>query len=287
MCGIIYAKNLSGNEPVNSLVKILYQNQKDRGGEGFGFVGMDAKRINTYRATQEKDIIRFLNENQYSEILFHHRRPTSTRNTIKSTHPFVIRFDGQSYYFVHNGIVQNADDLQEGHIKRDITYKSQEQGVFNDSEALAWDFCLWIKGQQERMKAKGAVAFICLETDEKNRALKLYFYRNGLAPLRLYRDRDLLAISSEGGYPALKEDTLYFWDYQRGQVLEKGSLKIASESIHDYYMCEDTDYEAILRDEIEALKQERDYLICSGRYDDADYIQEEIEDLSNQLKGRI
>ena len=87
MCGIIYAKNLAGKEPVNNLIKVLYQNQKDRGRDGFGFVGLDTAKITTYRATKEKGIMGFLNKNPYSEILFHHRNPTSTENTLKSTHP--------------------------------------------------------------------------------------------------------------------------------------------------------------------------------------------------------
>jgi len=290
MCGIIYAKNLKGKEPVNNLIKILYQNQKDRGKEGFGFVGMRAEKIDTYRATQEKGIMGFLNENPYNEILFHHRNPTSTKNTLKSAHPFLIQLDRKSYYFIHNGIVQNADELQKEHKERNIAYGSQEQGGFNDSEALAWDFCLWINERQERMIARGPVAFICLETDENNRAVKLYFYRNELVPLRLYMDGKLLVISSEGGYPALKEDTLYFWDYERRRVLKKGSLKIASKSVYDFYMYDEyPDYDVIMQEEIWALKQEKDYLICSGRYDEAEYIQEQIDDLSYQLKlkGRI
>ena len=96
MCGIIYAKNLTGNEPVNNIIKVLYQNQKDRGQLGFGFVGMSSKSIDTYRAVNEKEIMRYLNEKGYREILFHHRNPTSTRNTIKSTHPFIIHLNRKS-----------------------------------------------------------------------------------------------------------------------------------------------------------------------------------------------
>jgi len=76
MCGIIYAKNLKDNQPVNNLIKILYQNQKSRGQLGFGFVGMNSKGIDTYRAISEKEIMQYLNDNQYSEIIFHHRNPT-------------------------------------------------------------------------------------------------------------------------------------------------------------------------------------------------------------------
>jgi predicted glutamine amidotransferase len=284
MCGIIYAKNLTGNEPVNNLIKVIYQNQKDRGQLGFGFVGMNSKSIDTCRAVNEKEIIRYLNEKGYSEILFHHRNPTSTRNTLKSTHPFIIHLNRKSYYFVHNGIVQNDAELQREHYKRNIAYESYENGLFNDSEALAWDFCLWLNGEQIQMRAEGAVAFVCLEIDEDDHPAKLYFYRNAEAPLRVYADKTLLVLSSEGNYPLVKENRLYYWDYQSGQVLKAGELKIAC--VYDAYIDNGLDYEVMLRDELRALEQERDYLVSVGNYDDAEFIEEEIADLTHQLKGR-
>jgi len=287
MCGIIYAKNLTGKEPVNNLIKVLYQNQKGRGQQGFGFVGLNAERIDTYRATGEKDIMRYLSRYQYDEMLFHHRNPTSTGNTLKSTHPFIIKLNGKRYYFVHNGIIQNADELQGKHYKRNITYESCEDGLFNDSEALAWDFCLWLNKEQEQMQAKGAVAFVCLETDERNHAAKLYFYRNSSAPLRIYRDKTLLVISSDGNYPAVEEDRLYCWDYQSGKVLKVGVLKIVCPGVYDFYMeDDDPDYEVMLRDELRGLEQERDRLVSVGNYEEAEYIEEQIMDLTYQLKGR-
>jgi len=284
MCGIIYAKNLASNAPVNNLIKILYQNQRDRGTQGFGFVGIDSKSIGTYRAVSERGAIQYLNASQYSEILFHHRNPTSTRNTLKSTHPFIIYLNNRCYYFVHNGMVQNDAELLAEHRKRNITYESAEHGVFNDSEALAWDFCLWLNGEQKQMRASGSVAFVCLETDEKNRAVRLYFYRNADAPLRVYMDKTLLVLSSEGGYPLVKESGLYCWDYQSSEVLKTGDLKIAC--VYDACIDDGIDYEAILRGELRELEQERDHLISVGRYEEADCIQEQIMDLTYQLKGR-
>jgi len=287
MCGIIYAKNLTGSEPVNNLIKVLYQNQKARGQQGFGFVGLNLKSIDTYRAISEKEIIQRLNDNQYSEILFHHRNPTSTENTLKSTHPFIIHLNRKSYYFVHNGIVQNDTELQNEHSRRNIAYESCEEGLFNDSEALAWDFCLWLNNEQGKMKALGAVAFVCLETDVNNWASKLYFYRNEKAPLRVYMDRTLLVLSSEGNYPLVKENRLYCWDYQSNQVLKAGNLEIVCPSMYDVYTEEGAlDYDAIMRDELRDLKQERDYLVSVGNHEEADYIQEQIIDLTYQLKGR-
>jgi len=286
MCGIIYAKNLTGNESVNNLIKMLYQNQKSRGQQGFGFVGMNSKSIDTYRAINEKEILGHLNAKPYSELLFHHRYPTSTRNTIKSTHPFVVRLNRKKYYFVHNGIVQNDTELQECHIKRKITYNSQEEGLFNDSEALAWDFCLWLNGKQAKMQAKGTMAFICLETDEKNKALKLYFYRNAEVPLKVYRDDVLLVVSSEGNYPSLKENCLCCWDYESRNVLKVAELKIDCPPLYDVYMDDEDFDDDILYAELQELRHERDYLISVGSYDEADYIQEQITDLSYQIKGR-
>jgi len=284
MCGIIYAKNLTGKEPVNNIIKILYQNQKERGQLGFGFVGMSSKSIDTYRAVNEKEIMRYLNEKGYSEILFHHRNPTSTRNTLKSTHPFIIHLNRKSYYLVHNGIILNDAELQKGHYRRNIAYESCEKGFFNDSEALAWDFCLWLNKEQTQMRARGAVAFVCLETDEKDHRAKLYFCRNAEAPLRVYVDKTLFVLSSEGNYPLVKENCLYCWDYQSGQVLKAGELKIPC--VYDDYADYGLDYEVMLRDELRALEQERDYLLSMGNYDEAECIDDEIMDLSYQLKGR-
>jgi len=291
MCGIIHAKILAGNDPVNKIIKILYENQKARGQDGFGFVGLNTKRIDTYRALKEAGIMGHLNKNPYSEILFHHRNPTSTKNSIKSTHPFKLSISGKTYYFAHNGIIQNSEDLWVEHKKQGIAYKSEEGELFNDSEALAWDFCLWLNKEQEKMKAQGQVAFICLETDSQNRAVKLYFYRNKEAPLKVYRDKTLLVISSEGSYPLLKENRLYFWDYEKRQIFKGEALKIASQNLYEHYNYdfyeEGFDYADVWRQELESLRQERDYLISLGHYEDADYIQEQIADLEYQLKSRI
>ena len=287
MCGIIYAKNLIGNHPVNNLVKILYQNQKDRGQQGFGFVGLSAKRIGIYRAISEKGIMKYLSECQYDEIIFHHRFPTSTQNTLKSTHPFVIEMGDKRYYFVHNGIVQNADEVKEKHSRGGITYSSEEGTDFNDSEALAWEFCLWLEDRQEKIEAEGSMAFICLEVDKRtSRAQKLYFYRNDAVPLKIYKDETLLLLASEGNYPLVKKNWLCFWDYQRGQLGKYRFLDIQGPSRfsfnqYDYSYFDD---ELELKAYIASLEQERDYLLSVGQYVEAEMIDDEIEYLKNQLR---
>ena len=287
MCGIIYAKNLRDNHPVNNLVKVLYENQKERGQLGFGFVGLKKERIGTYRATDERDILHYLDEYQYDEVIFHHRLPTSTQNTLKSTHPFIIEMGEKRYYFMHNGIIQNAEGLKEKHAGKGITYSSGEGDSFNDSESLGWEFCLWLAHQQESMEAVGAVALVCLEVSKKtNQAEKLYFYRNACAPLRIYKDKTLLLLVSEGNYASIKESRLYFWDYRRRQIRRDKFLDIRSPesftfSRYDYYD-EEIEAEAV----IASLKQERDYLVSAGEYARAEEIEEEINDLKDQLREK-
>jgi predicted glutamine amidotransferase len=287
MCGIIYAKNLIDNHPVNNLVKILYENQKERGQLGFGFVGLNAEQIGTYRATDEEDIMKYLNEHQYDEFLFHHRLPTSTRNTLKSTHPFVIEMDDKRYYFMHNGIIQNADQLKERHSKEGIAYSSEEGEDFNDSEALAWDFCLWLNNKQEKVIAEGSVAFVCLEINMKtSRAEKLYFYRNDEAQLKIYKDKTLLLLASEGNYAPIKENWLCFWDYQKGQMSRYGFLDIQCPNLFSFnqYDCGYFDEELEIEDDIMAMEQERDYLLGMGEHIKAGIVDDEIEDLKCLLK---
>ena len=294
MCGIISVKNLRDNRSVNGIVRILYQNQKERGQLGFGFVGLNARRIDTYRATHEKGILKYLDGNEYDEIIFHHRLPTSTENTLKSTHPFIVDMDDKRYYFVHNGVIQNAHDLKEEHRKLGIKYTSEEDDCFNDSEALAWDFCLWLNHRQGKVKARGSVAFVCLEVDAKaNRAGRLYFYRNSAARLKVYMDNSLLVIASQGNYAPVPENRLCFWDYRKRQIGKHRALDIPGPKLasfsgygYDYFDGEMVDAYGIseIQTDIAALEQERDYLLSVGEFEKAEALDEEIEALEDELK---
>ena len=244
----------------------------------------------------KKGIIKYFNEYQYDEILFHHRLPTSTPNTLKTTHPFVCEIDSKKYYFIHNGVIQNADKLKKQHEKKGIAYSSEKNGNFNDSEALAWDFCLWLNKKQKNIEAKGSVAFICLETDKQtNQAEKLYFYRNNASPLQIYKDKTLFLIASEGNYASVKKNWVYFWDYQKRQVRKDKFLEIQSPELfslynYDYAFVDEIDDEEDefdlirIKDDIRTLEQERDYLVSIGGYVEAEIIDEEIDELKDQMR---
>jgi len=287
MCGIICAKNLKDNHPVNNLVKVLYENQKERGQEGFGFVGMSKGQIGVYQATSERGIMGYIDKNQYDEVIFHHRLPTSTHNTLRSAHPFVVEIGDKRYYFVHNGVIQNAEELKGKHAKQSIVYTSVEGQSFNDSEALAWDLCLWLSGRQQKVEAKGSVAFVCLAVSRKtNQAERLYFYRNSATELKIYKDKALFLLASEGNYALLDENQLYFWDYRKRQIRKDKCLDIpVSLPLYPYdygYFDEETEIEAV----VDSLEQERDYLISAGEYARAEEIEDEIDDIRNQQREK-
>jgi predicted glutamine amidotransferase len=230
----------------------------------------------------------YLDKSQYDEVIFHHRLPTSTQNTLRSAHPFVIEISDKRYYFVHNGVIQNANQLKERHARQGIVYSSAEGDSFNDSEALAWDLCLWLSGRQQVVEAQGSVAFVCLAVDKKtSRAERLYFYRNSGAELKAYTDKTLFLLASEGNYTLLEENRLYFWDYGRRQIRRGKYLDIhIPVSITYTYDYSDFDEEIETEAVLDSLEQERDYLVSAGEYARAEEIAEEIEDIRDQLREK-
>ena len=231
MCGILHIKNLKDNHRVNDICKVLWQHQASRGRDGFGMVGIDKQAIGLYRETKEEDMRKVLDETSFDEILFHHRQPTSTENDIKSTHPFYIKRYDKEYYFVHNGVINNADELRKKHKRFKIKYTSfhKKNGEFNDSETLAYEFILWINGRIKKIRARGSVAFVCIEK-EKGFCSKLYFYRNTdtLSNLKFYKDKTIFLLASEGEYDEIEENILFYYDYPSKKIYEKCPLKIDS-----------------------------------------------------------
>jgi len=254
MCGIIAIKNTKNSQPVNQAIRIIYENQKSRGTDGFGFVGLSKKEIRVFRSTFEKGILDYLDENNFDEILFHHRNPTSTKNNLSSTHPFIvdIPIKHKKYYIVHNGIITNDDELYAKHKELGIKYKSESESglLFNDSEALAWEFALWLNGLIDKFKAKGSIALIGLEIDRRsNKALKLYFYRNSIADLRILRTKDILILSSEGKWNKVKANRVYYYDYKSKLIKKYQKLVVENKFkwSYGYYDDYDTKYDKVNR----------------------------------------
>lgn len=211
MCGILLLQSFD-HSPVNNALLNMYDAQKTRGMQGFGL--FDASKGHLVKATKEDKILKWLTRFDSDMILFHHRWPTSTENVRRAAHPFSTKqFFKHQYILVHNGVIRNAKELKEEHEKRGIHYQSVlDNGKFNDSEALLWDFALVMEGKKRHLTAKGDMAFICLKV-EKNETTRVYFGRNHGRPLCLERDGGGFMLSSENPLaPCIEVQTLFTWN---------------------------------------------------------------------------
>ncbi len=241
MCGLVFIKKTDKSFARKTVWK-RYVNQKTRGSKGFGYVAMrDGKILNIERAKYENEIEKELKEENASEILFHHRFPTSTENMIEATHPIEVQNAGleYDYYVAHNGVISNDSDLKVIHEKLGFTYTTLIRHKtftrltkysfeeFNDSEALAIELALVLDAKKDTVDAKGSAAFICLQAEKVTGIVKsVFFGRNHSNPLKLYREKNFISITSEGAGVEISADTLFKLDMESGLVTER-PLKIA------------------------------------------------------------
>lgn len=219
MCGIVYAHDFTGN-PVNNFVLDTFDNQRHRGTQGFGL--FDGQEMNMAHAAKEDKILNWLVKYDSNLIMFHHRYPTSTVNVKRAAHPFSTKdyFGDTQYILVHNGSISNAYELYDEHTELGIEYKSLLQdGTFNDSEALLWDFALFMEGKQKELKVTGGIAFVCIRLN-KGKLEKMYFGRNS-NPLKLYRNKNGISLSSEGIGEEIDEHTIYTWNYSLNRLTKR------------------------------------------------------------------
>lgn len=240
MCGLLYAKRRDNRSVVKSLLK-RFEHQKGRGTQGFGYIVIkNGIVVDTKRTKYEYHIKEFLNkEDGASEILFHHRFPTSTENLAEVTHPIVVNNSllDHNYYVIHNGVLTNEDELKDEYVKMGFSYTtdivkkttttiagvltSEEETVgYNDSESFAIDLALYLDGKKSTIDSMGSTAFICLQTDKEDRVEKIHYGRNDGNPLVVEDNNDLFVIKSTGSGKDIAEDTLYSIDYRSGETIE-------------------------------------------------------------------
>lgn len=219
MCGIVYLESFDGT-PVNNGILDQFDAQRHRGVEGFGL--FDGQELNIVRTTTEDKMLKWLVKYDSNLLLFHHRFPTSTKNTKRTAHPFATKkyFGKRQYILVHNGHITNSRSLRQQHSDLGISYQSeQKDGSFNDSEALLWDFALFMEGKQKRIEAYGQMAFVCVML-EGRKLKKMYFGRNS-NPLKMFRTKKGIALSSEGPGDSIEADKLYTWNYELKRLTKR------------------------------------------------------------------
>ena len=243
MCGIILAKRF-GKKPVAKAVIEAYFKQKTRGSEGFGYVAIDNGVAKVVRAESEAEILKYLVRERSDEILFHHRRPTSTDNHSFATHPIEVSNDllVHDYLVVHNGVISNDDELKTKHedlgfvyttehtTAETITWKGgrKEKKVsvkYNDSEALAIEIALYMEGKKTTLDFSGSAAVVFYQLEKgTGRVLKLGWCRNTGNPL--FEDeinvkkKHIVYLRSLTGGTGVESGKFYTKDYNTGDVEE-------------------------------------------------------------------
>jgi glucosamine 6-phosphate synthetase-like amidotransferase/phosphosugar isomerase protein len=227
MCGLVYGKR-GDKKPIAKSILKRYKNQDHRGKQGFGYVTIANNKIEHFKRFEtESEMEKSLLKETASEILFHHRYPTSTPNIADLNHPFRIDNDSfeHRYYFIHNGVISNDKDLKEEHEKLGLEYKSiietstktikttiigdrksvvekeEVETKYNDSEALAYEVALFLENKISNLqKPSGTIAFICIQTDKNDNVKKLFYGRNEGNPLIIERDTNskMFFLKSEG-----------------------------------------------------------------------------------------
>lgn len=235
MCGLIYGQR-KDNMPVGKAIVKRYQKQKMRGREGFGFITIDKGKISGIeRFEKEDEALDALEKSRSSSILFHHRTPTSTPNYKDMTHPIVVKNDmlDKDYYLVHNGVIQNEDDLKAKHESMGFKYTTEMTEThtvktisgtteksyyqFNDSESLAIEVALFLDGKQKTIEAEGSIAFICIEAEKDGTVLNIHYGRNLGNPLVVEDNNDLFFLKSTGDGVKVDEDEIITLNYVTGK----------------------------------------------------------------------
>lgn len=222
MCGLVGLLSKK-NKPVGQQVFNLYSQQKRRGSEGFGYIGINFQREITgiHRAKTEAEIRSKLMSDKSEIILFHHRFPTSTKNTLGTTHPIFVSNEelDHDYYFAHNGVISNAGVLKNRHEQAGYSYLTEFKEVtyaqysnnkseklletiskFNDSESLAIELARYCDGQTNKVDTVGAVAFWGIQVSKTDGTVtKIYYGKNRGRDLGITRNKKYWGFASEKG----------------------------------------------------------------------------------------
>jgi predicted glutamine amidotransferase len=225
MCGLTaaFAKRGKGHRRVGPIVFELYKKQEARGRRGYGFVAIrNGILVAVGRAKTEEAIKKSLMKVEADAILFHHRMPTSTDNTLGTTHPIYVSHDElkYDYYLAHNGVITNHAWLKGEHNELGYEYITEfqteerlyypklkifeESGLsvkteYNDSETLAIEFARYIEGLSPRIRTVGGAAFWCVQVEKGNsrRVNNIYFGKNYGRTLGQSSNNKWLKVASE------------------------------------------------------------------------------------------
>ncbi|MCK4981964.1 MAG: hypothetical protein KAS17_03520, partial [Victivallaceae bacterium] len=153
MCGILGVFATNKPQEVRKRLFEIYNNQKSRGKDGFGFAVSDNGKVTRKRYRTENGVFKNSKFKHVVKngtgIMVHHRFPTSTRNIVECNHP--IADENGNICLIHNGMISNAEELKKSFsahkFETEITncnviktgnkqYITETEKQFTDSEVL-------------------------------------------------------------------------------------------------------------------------------------------------------
>lgn len=261
MCGIIWTKQRNGKPAVRKLRK-LYHAQKSRGQLGFGYIEIDRNGVGPLMRTRfEDEIFKTLSKSEATDILFHHRFPTSTPNTPNTAHPIPVSNKKLKYDYVgvHNGVLTNHKELKVVHEKEGYSYTTElhngvwceaenmfyydrgETTCFNDSEALIIDLAQAIESGADKIMARGSIAFIILQIDKETKKPVKMFYGRNTNPLMMEVEHSHIKISSMGSGSEVEPHKLHCYDYVTGEIITVRDFQVGEKPIASRFVSQTTE----------------------------------------------
>lgn len=242
MCGLVMLLSKKG-KPAGQYAFDLYTKQKTRGQQGYGYLAIKGTElVKVGRAKSEASIKEQIHKEKADLILFHHRLPTSTKNTLGTTHPIFVSHQEleYDYYFAHNGVITNAKILKTQHEVLGYKYNTQftektyakyENGdieeigagveVFNDSESLAIELARFIEGKTRRVNTVGGAAFLGVSLIKgTNQVHRVYFGKNLGRSLNYLTNKKWFGVTSETGQD-VKDMTLFTLNLETRELEEE------------------------------------------------------------------
>ena len=233
MCGIVAFASVKPTPDAIENALDAYVAQSHRGQKGFGLSLVSPNlHVTICRATSEVALLfRALtlkaDGGKFRAALFHHRIPTSTKNTILGTHPFKVSHEQLKYnhIVIHNGMISNDKVLEKEHTEAGFVYQSWDGGVFNDSEAGSIEYAKAVEAEGYALKSLGSQAYASILTNKKtHRAFAITFGTNGQNPIKYTHDpvQKTLALASElSGGDYAKPNTLYTFNLVTGELVSR------------------------------------------------------------------
>lgn len=162
MCGIILTNS-------KKLLTTQLYAQQQRGLRGAGYITKNTtdKTDNIFDLLTALPLI-----NKSNLIAFHHRIPTSTKNTTETAHPFSL-LDDTGFQGIHNGIIYNPLEVLPSSIQKSDWF------VGNDSQAIIYELLTALKQNKTKIQRKSQGYASCVLRDSQG---EFYIYKDQNQP---------------------------------------------------------------------------------------------------------